>query len=135
MGYYTAFGLGIVLMYVSVVGHDVFPAWFNLHGNGGSCRTRTGYQFDGVRAVGGSGWPVIIIRRPAKSLDSSLLIYGDAFVALPPVSVCAAVVVRSGRRMAGNAGFPRAAVFVRLLPVVRREKRRPYKMQHFSARR
>ena len=33
MGYYTAFGLGIVLMCVSVVGHDVFPAWFNLHGN------------------------------------------------------------------------------------------------------
>ena len=26
-------GLGIVLMCVSVVGHDVFPAWFNLHGN------------------------------------------------------------------------------------------------------
>lgn len=25
MGYYTAFGLGIVLMCVSVVGHDVFP--------------------------------------------------------------------------------------------------------------
>ena len=33
MGYYTAFGLGIVLMCVSVVGHDVFPTWFNLHGN------------------------------------------------------------------------------------------------------
>ena len=34
---------------------------------GGSCRTRTGYQFDGVRAAGSDPWPVIIIRRPAKS--------------------------------------------------------------------
>ena len=50
MGYYTAFGLGIVLMCVSVVGHDVFPP-------GSICTAMrrflphtTGYQFDGVRA-------------------------------------------------------------------------------------
>ena len=52
MGYYTAFGLGIVLMCVSVVRTRRFPAWFNLR-QCGSCRTRTGYQFDGVRAAGG----------------------------------------------------------------------------------
>ena len=68
MGYYTAFGLGIVLMCVSVVGHDVFPAWFNLHGNAavlaahGLVISSTAFVLLGVIRVA-----VIIIRRPAKS--------------------------------------------------------------------
>ena len=109
MGYYTAFGLGIVLMCVSVVGHDVFPAWFNLHGNAavlaahGLVISSTAFVLLGVIRVAG------YYQATGKITDSSLLIYGDALVAAP-VSVCAAVVVRSGRRMAGNAGFPRAAV-------------------------
>ena len=53
MGYYTAFGLGIVLMCVSVVRTRRFSRLVQFARQcGGSCRTRTGYQFDGVRAAG-----------------------------------------------------------------------------------
>ena len=62
------FRIGNVLMCVSVVGHDVFPAWFNLHGNAavlaahGLVISSTAFVLLGVIR-----WPVIIIRRPAKS--------------------------------------------------------------------
>ena len=84
MGYYTAFGLGIVLMCVSVVGHDVFPAWFNLHGNAagsaahGLVISSTAFVLLGVIRVAGYYY-----QATGKITDSSLLIYGDAFVALP----------------------------------------------------
>ena len=86
MGYYTAFGLGIVLMCVSVVGHDVFPAWFNLHGNAavlaahGLVISSTAFVLLGVIRVAGYYY-----QATGKITDSSLLIYGDAFVALPCV--------------------------------------------------
>lgn len=86
MGYYTAFGLGIVLMCVSVVGHDVFPAWFNLHGNAavlaahGLVISSTAFVLLGVIRVAGYYY-----QATGKITDSSLLIYGDAFVALPLV--------------------------------------------------
>ena len=69
MGYYTAFGLGIVLMCVSVVGHDVFPAWFNctamkaaVLAAHGLVISSTAFVLLGVIRVAGCG-----IRRPAKS--------------------------------------------------------------------
>ena len=121
MGYYTAFGLGIVLMCVSVVGHDVFPAWFNLHGNAavlaahGLVISSTAFVLLGVIRVAGYYY-----QATGKITDSSLLIYGDAFVALP--CVCLRCRCGSVWTAYGWHGFPRAAVFVRLLPVVRQEK-------------
>ena len=47
------------------------------------CRTRTGYQFDGVRAAGSDPVAGYYYQATGKITDSSLLIYGDAFVALP----------------------------------------------------
>ncbi len=84
MGYYTAFGLGIVMTGVSVAGHNVFPGWFNLHGEAaalaahGLIISSTAFVLLGVVRVAGYYY-----QATGKIIDSSLLIYGDAFVALP----------------------------------------------------
>lgn len=84
MGYYTAFGLGVVLMGVSIAGHNVFPAWFNLHGNAaalaahGLVISSTAFVLLGVIRVAGYYY-----QATGKIIDASMLIYGDAFVALP----------------------------------------------------
>lgn len=84
MGYYTAFGLGIVLMSISIAGHNIFPAWFNLHGNAANMASHgliissTAFLLLGVIRVVGYYY-----QATGKVLDSSLLIYGDAFFALP----------------------------------------------------
>ena len=119
MGYYTAFGLGIVLMCVSLSDTTFFRLVQFARQCGGSCRTRTGYQFDGVRAAG-SDPGGYYYQATGKITDSSLLIYGDAFVALP---LCLfALPLRFGLDGVWLAmPVSRAAVFVRLLPVVRQE--------------
>ena len=119
MGYYTAFGLGIVMTGVSVAGHNVFPGWFNLHGEAaalaahGLIISSTAFVLLGVVRVAGYYY-----QATGKIIDSSLLIYGDAFVAPAVMSVYAAFVVRHGRRLAGDAGITGFAVLVCLLFVV-----------------
>ena len=83
MGYYTAFGLGIVLMCVSVVGHDVFPAWFNLHGNAAVLAAHGLVISSTAFVLLGDPGGRYYYQATGKITDSSLLIYGDAFVALP----------------------------------------------------
>lgn len=84
MGYYTAFVLGIVLMLVSFAGHNIFPAWFNLSGNAAALASHgliissTAFVLLGVIRVAGYYY-----QATGKVWDSSLLIYGDAFFALP----------------------------------------------------
>ncbi len=84
MGYYTAFGLGIVMMLVSVAGHNVFPSWFNLTGDAaelaahGLIISSTAFVLLGVIRVAGYYY-----QATGKIAASSLLIYGDAFFALP----------------------------------------------------
>lgn len=84
MGYYTAFGLGIVMMLVSVAGHDVFPSWFNLTGEAAELAARgliissTAFVLLGVIRVAGYYY-----QATGKIKAASLLIYGDAFFALP----------------------------------------------------
>ncbi len=84
MGYYTAFFLGIALMLVSFAGHNIFPAWFNLSGNAAALASHgliissTAFVLLGVIRVAGYYY-----QATGKIWDSSLLIYGDAFFALP----------------------------------------------------
>ncbi len=84
MGYYTAFGLGIILMLVSIAGHNIFPSWFNLQGEAaklaahGLIISSTAFVLLGVVRVAGYYY-----QATGKILDASLLIYGDAFFALP----------------------------------------------------
>lgn len=84
MGYVTAFGLGIILMLVSFAGHNVFPTWFNLSGSTaelaahGLILSSTAFVLLGVVRVAGYYY-----QATGKVWDSSLLIYGDAFFALP----------------------------------------------------
>lgn len=84
MGYYTAFVLGIILMLVSFTGHNIFPAWFNLSGNAAALASHgliissTAFVLLGVIRVAGYYY-----QATGKVWDSSLLIYGDAFFALP----------------------------------------------------
>lgn len=84
MGYYTAFGLGIILMFVSIAGHNIFPGWFNLHGEAAAMASHgliissTAFVLLGVIRVAGYYY-----QATGKIVDSSLLIYGDAFFALP----------------------------------------------------
>lgn len=84
MGYYTAFVLGIILMLVSFAGHNIFPAWFNLSGNAAALASHgliissTAFVLLGVIRVAGYYY-----QATGKVWDSSLLIYGDAFFALP----------------------------------------------------
>lgn len=84
MGYYTAFILGLVLMLVSFAGHDVFPGWFNLSGTAAALASHgliissTAFVLLGVVRVAGYYY-----QATGKVRDSSLLIYGDAFFALP----------------------------------------------------
>ena len=136
MGYYTAFGLGIVLMCVSVVGHDVFPAWFNLHGNAavlaahGLVISSTAFVLLGVIRVAGYYY-----QATGKITDSSLLIYGDAFVALP---LCLFALPLWFGLDGVWLAMPVSRVLLFLFVCYLwfgRKKRRPYKMQHFSARR
>lgn len=84
MGYMTALVLGIVMMLVSFAGHNIFPAWFNLHG--------AGAQLAGHALVISSlAFPLLGVIRVAgyyyqatgKVRAASMLIYGDAFFALP----------------------------------------------------
>ena len=104
---------------VSVAGHNVFRDGLIFHGEAAAAsRARFDYQFDRICLLGVGGWPVIIIRQPEKLIDSSLLIYGDAFVTPAVMSVYAAFVVRHGRRLAGDAGITGFAVLVCLLFVV-----------------
>ena len=136
MGYYTAFGLGIVLMCVSVVGHDVFPPGsictamrrFLPHTDWLSVRRRSCCW--GVIRVAGYYY-----QATGKITDSSLLIYGDAFVALP---LCLFALPLwfglDGVWLATPVSRVLLFLFVCYL-WFGRKKRRPYKMQHFSARR
>lgn len=84
MGYYTAFGLGVLLMFVSIAGHNVFPSWFNLQGEAAAMASHgliissTAFVLLGVVRVAGYYY-----QATGKILDASLLIYGDAFFALP----------------------------------------------------
>ena len=84
MGYYTAFGMGIVLMLISFAGHNIFPTWFNLSGHAAALASHgliissTAFLLLGVIRVAGYYY-----QATGKVLDSSLLIYGDAFFALP----------------------------------------------------
>ena len=84
MGYYTAFILGVILMLVSFAGHNIFPAWFNLSGNAAALASHgliissTAFVLLGVIRVAGYYY-----QATGKVWDSSLLIYGDAFFALP----------------------------------------------------
>ena len=112
-----------------------FSAWFNLHGNAavlaahGLVISSTAFVLLGVIRVAGYYY-----QATGKITDSSLLIYGDA-LSRCPVSVCAAVVVRSdGVWLAMPVSRVLLFLFVCYL-WFGRKKRRPYKMQHFSARR
>ena len=84
MGYYTAFVLGILMMLVSFAGHNIFPTWFNLSGTAaqmashGLIISSTAFVLLGVVRVAGYYY-----QATGKIADSSMLIYGDAFFALP----------------------------------------------------
>ncbi len=84
MGYVTAFVLGIIMMSISIAGHNVFPAWFNLQGEAaemashGLVISSTAFLLLGVIRVAGYYY-----QATGKIMQSSLLIYGDAFFALP----------------------------------------------------
>lgn len=84
MGYYTAFGIGVVLMFISIAGHNIFPGWFNLNGEAaklaahGLIISSTAFVLLGVVRVAGYYY-----QATGKITDASLLIYGDAFFALP----------------------------------------------------
>lgn len=84
MGYCFAFIFGIVLMLVSIFGRHIFPVWFNLHGSvaklaaHGLVISSTAFLLLGVIRVAGYYY-----QATGKIKDSSLLIYGDTFFALP----------------------------------------------------
>ena len=113
---------------------DVFPAWFNLHGNAavlaahGLVISSTAFVLLGVIRVAGYYY-----QATGKITDSSLLIYGDAFVALPLCLFALPLWFGLGRRMAGNAGLRVLFLFVCYLWFGR--KTPAVQMQHFSARR
>lgn len=71
-------------MLISFVGCNIFPAWFNLHGNvaklasHGLVISSTAFLLLGVIRVAGYYY-----QATGKIKASSLLIYGDAFFALP----------------------------------------------------
>lgn len=83
-GYWTAFILGIILMLISFAGRNVFPGWFNLHGDAaqlaghGLIISSTAFILLGVIRVAGYYY-----QSTGKIRESALLIYGDAFFALP----------------------------------------------------
>ena len=72
------------MMLVSVAGHNVFPSWFNLTGDAaelaahGLIISSTAFVLLGVIRVAGYYY-----QATGKIAASSLLIYGDAFFALP----------------------------------------------------
>lgn len=84
MGYATALGLGVILMVVSLLGCDIFPTWFNLTGETavlaahGLVLSSTAFLLLGVVRVAGYYY-----QSTGKIIYSSILIYGDAFAALP----------------------------------------------------
>lgn len=84
MGYITALGLGVLLMLISFAGRNVFPSWFNLYGEvaqlaaHGLVISSTAFVLLGVIRVAGYYY-----QATGKIVDSSILIYGDAFFALP----------------------------------------------------
>ena len=83
-GYWTAFGLGTAMMIISFAGYQVFPAWFNLYGEvaelagHGLIISSTAFVLLGVIRVAGYYY-----QSTGKIRDAALLIYGDAFFALP----------------------------------------------------
>lgn len=83
-GYYTAFFLGIIMMLVSIIGHNIFPIWFGLENNvaqlagHGLIISSTAFVLLGVIRVGGCYY-----QSTNNIWASSLLIYGDSLVALP----------------------------------------------------
>lgn len=84
MGYKTAFALGVIMMVVSVAGHNVFPAWFNLGGDAAQLASHaliissTAFILLGVVRVAGYYY-----QATGKIKAASMLIYGDSFFALP----------------------------------------------------
>lgn len=83
-GYRAAFGLGIVLMLFSFALRDSMPNWVGLSGNvaklaaHGILISSTAFLLLGVIRVAG-----VYYQSTGKIFDSSLLIYGDSFFALP----------------------------------------------------
>ncbi len=82
--YWMAFAMGVVLMLLSFALHSVMPSWMGLTGaaeklaSHGVILSATAFLLLGVIRVAG-----FYYQSTGKILDSSLLIYGDAFVALP----------------------------------------------------
>ncbi len=82
--YWAAFGFGVVLMLLSFALHTVMPGWMGLAGEAarlashGVVLSAAAFLLLGVIRVAG-----FYYQSTGKILDSSLLIYGDAFFALP----------------------------------------------------
>ena len=82
--YWTAFGFGIILMCFSLSLHTVMPTWMGLTGDVAELAARgvvmsaPAFLLLGVIRVAG-----FYYQSTGKIFDSSLLIYGDAFFALP----------------------------------------------------
>ena len=82
--YWMALGFGVVLMLLSFALHSVMPGWMGLTGEAeklashGVVLSATAFLLLGVIRVAG-----FYYQSSGKILDSSLLIYGDAFFALP----------------------------------------------------
>lgn len=83
-GYYTALILGIIMMIISFIGHNIFPLWFGLENNvaklagHGLIISSTAFVLLGVIRVAGCYY-----QSTNNIWASSLLIYGDSFFALP----------------------------------------------------
>lgn len=83
-GYVSAFVLGVLLMFLSFGLRRIMPGWVGLSGDvaelaaHGVLLSSTAFLLLGVVRVGGYYY-----QSTGKILDSSLLIYGDAFLALP----------------------------------------------------
>ncbi len=83
-GYNTAFILGIIMMLISIIGHNTFPLWFGLEDNvatlagHGLIISSTAFILLGVIRVAGCYY-----QSTNNIWVSSLLIYGDSFFALP----------------------------------------------------
>lgn len=87
LGYYglwTGFGLGVVMMIVSIAGYRIFPAWFGLDGNVASLAGRgllisaPTFLLLGVVRVGS-----YYFQSSGRLAAASVLIYGDTCLALP----------------------------------------------------
>ena len=82
--YALAFGLGVVLMLFSFATCTVMPEWMGLSGPAGQLASRglvlsaPAFLLLGVIRVA-----AYYYQSTGKTLDSSLLIYGDSFVVLP----------------------------------------------------